>query len=438
MERRTILVASLLSPLLVLLLLAGWFNRTDDTAITGPAVPDHPAENVKPIIAGYFVNWGIYDRKHNVVDLEAEKMSHVLYAFANLDEEGNIFLSDEWADKDILFDADRTVNHQQELWRENDKDLHGNFRQLYLLKQKYRHLKVSLSVGGWSWSTHFPAVASDPQKRLRFAESAVNHVRNLGLDGIDIDWEFPKNDADATAYVELLKQVRSALDEYQQRVGQENDPGLLVSVAMPTGAEQTRVLKLRQMEPYVDIFYLMAYDLAGAWDKETGHQAPLYSNDSLNVDQAVRHFLRADIPSHKIVMGIPVYGRGYANTDGPDASFSGVPDGSWEKGSYDYKALPQPGAEEHYDPATVASWSYNAETREYVTYDSPEVAREKCNYIQSLGLGGAMFWELSADIKGDHPRSLLHTVYTSFGGQVDQTSNHVHYPESQYDTIKRS
>ncbi|KAF7729359.1 hypothetical protein EC973_004615 [Apophysomyces ossiformis] len=438
MDRRKILCTAILTPLLVALLLISWFHGANDAPPAGEPIREHPPEDLtpKPIIAGYFVNWGIYDRQHNVVDLEPKKLSHVLYAFANLDEEGNIALSDDWADKDILFDAERTVDHRKELWRENDHDLHGNLRQLYLLKQKYRHLKVSLSVGGWSGSHNFTKVANDPRKRSRFAESAVNHVRNLGLDGIDIDWEFPKDDADAKGYVQLLREVRLALDEYQERVGQSGDPAFLVSVAMPTGPEQMKVLRLQSMEPYVDIFYLMAYDLAGAWDEKTGHQASLYGNNGLNVDQAVKHFLKAAIPPQKIVMGIPAYGRGYLNTDGPDAPFDGVPEGTWEKGSYDYKALPRSGAEEHYDSAMVSSWSYDPKTHEYITYDSPDVVREKCNYIQSLGLGGAMFWELSADIKGEQPRSLVHTVYTSFESKIDQTPNHVHYPESQYDIVK--
>jgi GH18 family chitinase len=38
------------------------------------------------------LNRGIYDRKFNVIDLKAEKLSHVLYAFANVNKDGSIVL----------------------------------------------------------------------------------------------------------------------------------------------------------------------------------------------------------------------------------------------------------------------------------------------------------------------------------------------------------
>lgn len=84
----------------------------------------------------------------------------------------------------FIFVIDQTVNKKADEWNESGENLYGNFKQLYLLKQKYRHLKVSLSVGGWSWSGNFSTVASTPQKRTRFTETAVSLVNNLGLDGI--------------------------------------------------------------------------------------------------------------------------------------------------------------------------------------------------------------------------------------------------------------
>jgi chitinase len=295
-----------------------------------------------------------------------------------------------------------------------------------LLKQQQRHLKVSLSIGGWSWSGNFTQLAGKASSRKQFAKTAVDHVINLGLDGIDIDWEFPSDSKDATNYVLLLKEVREQLNEYHTHFDPSDEPFLL-SVAMSCGPENYNILKLKEMSEYVDIFYLMAYDFAGAWDSVTGHQSNLYGGET-NVDQAVRGFEAAGVPSRKIVMGMPVYGRGFSKTDNATgSSFNGVPKGSWEEGSYDYKDLPQPNAVEYYDPDTVASWSYDSKKKEFVTYDSPKVIEAKCDYIQDNGLGGAMLWELTADAT-DHERSILDTIYQKLGSKMMKTKNHIVYP----------
>lgn len=376
---------------------------------------------------------GIYDRKHHVVDLQADKLSHILYAFANVNLDGTIVLGDPWADTDIKLDKDKTLDGVVDPWKEKDLDLHGNMKQFALLKQRNRHLKVSLSIGGYSWSSNFSAIASSSSARATFTKTALNHLQNLGLDGIDIDWEFPQTAADAENYVLLLNELRQALDAYQKEYDPTDDPFLL-SVAMPCGPENYKVLKLSEMADVVDIFYLMAYDFAGDWDPVTGHQSNLYGGP-LNVDRAVRDYQKQGVPARKLVMGLPLYGRGFSNTkQKPGSSYSGVPEGSWDKGSFDYKDLPREGAEEFFDKERGASWSFDKDTKEFVTYDSPQVIALKSQYIKDNHIGGAMFWELSADIK-EGERGLLNTVYSILGSQLNSIKNHIIYPLSHYDNI---
>ncbi|KAF9431163.1 hypothetical protein BGZ94_007614 [Podila epigama] len=379
------------------------------------------------VVCTYFVAWAIYARNHNVFDLPVQNLTHILYAFANLDADGRVFLGDPWADTDKHFEDDS--------WNDTGKNLYGNFKRLGLLKKANRHLKVSLSIGGWTWSTNFSSVASSRDKRANFVRTSIELMNNLGLDGLDIDWEYPKTSEDAVNYVSLLRELREGLDAYAREKG---DPvPYLLTGAMPCGESNYGLLRLNEMNQYMDAFYLMAYDLAGSWSSAAGHQSNLYGGE-LSVNKAVEHYISQGIPPHKVIVGMPLYGRVFQNTDGIGKPFNGVGQGSWEDGVYDFKALPLAGSAEYYDAETGSSYSYDSAKKELITYDSPIVIDQKAQYIAAKHLGGAMFWESSADHASSHHRSLIGTVSNGLmrHGPLDTSPNHLYYPTSCYDNVR--
>jgi chitinase len=130
---------------------------------------------------------------------------------------------------------------------------------------------------------------------------------------------------------------------------------------------------------------------------------------------------------------MPIYGRAFTNTDGPGASFSGVGPGSWEDGIWDYKALPRQGSNVHHDKLLGAAWTYDSSSRTMISYDTPEVVRQKVAFEKDRGLGGSMFWEASADKKG--AESLILTAKNSMG-ELCSKQNWLSYPDSIYDNIR--
>lgn len=263
------------------------------------------------------------------------------------------------------------------------------------------------------------------------------YVKNLGFDGIDIDWEYPKNDVEAANFVLLLAAVRSALDA----LAAQSAPGyhFLITIASPAGPTNYNILHMREMDAYLDAWHLMAYDYSGSWDTIAGHDANLFPSSSnpgstpYSTQRAITDYIAAGVTVSKIVMGLPLYGRSFENTNGMGQSFSGVGTGSWENGVWDYKVLPKAGAVEFTDAATGASYSYDSNARELISYDNVAVIQQKANYIKSSGLGGAMFWETSSDRTDGG--SLVSTVAGSFAG-LEQTQNLLSYPASSYDNLK--
>ncbi|GLB37065.1 putative glycosyl hydrolase 18 family protein [Lyophyllum shimeji] len=409
------------------------FNNTTKPNTTEPVMHDKGK-----VSFGYFVNWGIYGRKYPPQKIPTEDLTHILYSFANLKPDtGEVYLSDDWADKDIHYPGDS--------WNDPGTNLYGNFKAIYKLKKQHRHLKVLLSIGGWTYSPHFHPVVVNPALRARFVSSSVRLLEDYGLDGLDVDYEYPSNDEQARGYVALLRELRTALDQHAR--AKNANYKFLLTIAAPCGPDNYKKLHIAEMDRYLDFWNMMAYDFSGSWDQIANHQANLFGAP-LSASQAIHHYISSGVPRSKIVLGIPLYGRSFASTQGPGTPFAGVGGGSWEQGVYDYRALPMPGAHVLRDERLGASWTYDYQKREMVSYDSEEVGRWKGEWIRKEALSGSMFWELSGDKGSEREgmegglgkeaqpgKSLVKVVKDAMGG-LRMEENWLRYEGSKYDNMR--
>ncbi|PHH59404.1 hypothetical protein CDD82_2490 [Ophiocordyceps australis] len=397
----------------------------------------------------YFTNWGIYQPNYQPADLPVASISHVYYAFLNLRADGTVFSGDTWADVEQHYPGDckcpqcryngsAQLTSIRTAWDEGGDNVYGCVKQIYMLKKKQRNLKVSLSIGGWTWSSNFAAAASSETTRKQFARTAVSFVKDWGFDGIDVDWEYPADETQASDMVLLLKAVRQELDAYAATHAKGHH--FLLSIAAPAGPSNYNKLHLSELGQLLDHVNLMAYDYAGDWSPFSGHNANLYPNARnpnaapFNTDAAVQDYIKGGVPQRKLIIGMPVYGRSFQKTAGIGKPYSGVGSGTWEAGMWDYKGLPKPGATVYHDEAAKAFYSYDNATQELISFDTPVAVATKVSYLKRLGLGGSMFWEASGDKRG--AESLIGTSLEGLGS-LDTTANYLDYPDSRYANMRR-
>lgn len=107
--------------------------------------------------------------------------------------------------------------------------------------------------------TNGQLVASTAVNRQTFIDSLISFMQKYGLDGVDIDWEYPAaNDrggipADTDNFVLLMSEI-------QERFARIN-PGWESTITVPTSYWYLRGFDINRLQKYVSWFNVMSYDL---------------------------------------------------------------------------------------------------------------------------------------------------------------------------------
>jgi len=232
---------------------------------------------------------------------------------------------------------------------------HDHLKFLRKIKILYGN-EIILCISGNSGD--FIPLLRDGDKRNAILRELASAVQEYGLSGIDLDWEFPRNDQEKEFFVSFLGDLRQLCTAGECQL----------SIA----ASRFRALP-EEAYSMADYINLMTYDFYGR------HSTVESTKEALEY-----MMVRYGIPPGKLLMGIPFYGR----------IFDGYSPDYWKK-SQSYRELLKLG---------ITDGKEN-EIEGYF-FNGSEAVQEKIRLGQSLLLGGFFIWEIGQDSFGSRSLTL--------------------------------
>ncbi|MDI1460467.1 glycoside hydrolase family 18 protein [Catellatospora sp. KI3] len=420
----------------------------------------------KKVISAYFADWDVYGRGYFVKDIPADKLNVIQYAFGvpTFDQATGAVgcgVLDPWADfQQVYWGPENTVDGVADSYP--DQRLYGNFNQLRKLKAANPHLKIEISLGGWTKSTWFSSVAATAERRQAFVAACIDTFikgnlptggwpENAGgigaaagiFDGIDLDWEYPTQKADSNVDYGPADRRNATLlaQEFRRQLdaqGAADGKHYLLTAALPAAKSSTKYYELREFAKSMDWVNIMTYDFNVPGGSVAG-PSTLFGRDprdpnaddlTWNTTGTVAWYLLNGVPANKIVVGVPFYGVQYVRN--PGGLYGPFDNAGLDPEAANWDAKPQPSYHDLVDVAgvltadgvgqggytrkwnvfagepylvnpaavhTLAGQSVTAPTT--IVYSDPKSIGERTALIKLLGLRGAMAWELSQD-SNDH------------------------------------
>ncbi|MEZ5021329.1 MAG: glycoside hydrolase family 18 protein [Bacteroidales bacterium] len=331
-------------------------------------------------------------RNFDFSSIDASKLTHINYAFANI------------IDGEVRFGSEAIDDTEM-----NVDDL----RELSALRKVNPGLKILVSVGGWGWSGNFSDAALTDSSRNRFGASAARFVRDYSLDGIDIDWEYPNHPGAGNTYrpedvhnfTLLLECVRKHIDSLAMAEGRKDK--YLLTIATGASEHYAANTELGPLSEYLDFINIMTYDFHHGGSTQTGHHANLWLSewdaaDGDATDKAVELHLKAGVPPEKLNIGIPFYGRIWRGVEPVNNGLyrEAATTGAGMPYAEVLKALADPAFTRLYDSSAASPFLWNATDSVFISYEDEGSIAARMEYVRSKGLGGVMFWEYTEDVDG--------------------------------------
>lgn len=304
-----------------------------------------------------------------------DKLTHIIYSFLKLQNDTLTF---------------------------RDTAQQSTVQQLVELKKTYPQLKIMVSIGGWGGCAPCSELFSTAAHRENFAKTTVAVFKQYGIDGLDLDWEYPAIEgypehkyaaADRNNFTELVKTLRKEMG---------NDYLLSFAAGGFTKYLEQSV-DWNIVTPLVDFINLMTYDLVGGYAIVTGHHTPLYGYrpGQESTSKCVNWLLDKKVPADKLVIGAAFYARVWENVPGEGHGL--YQPGKFKRGVafFDFENYFSDTSGFHYywDRRSKAPYQYNSSQQLFATFDDRRSVKQKSKFVRRKKLGGIMFWELTQDLR---------------------------------------
>ncbi|KAL8734400.1 MAG: hypothetical protein Q9166_001598 [cf. Caloplaca sp. 2 TL-2023] len=259
-------------------------------------------------------------------------------------------------------------------------------------------------------------IAADAGKRATFINSCKDFMAKYGFQGVDLDWEYPATPerggirADTANYVTLVKEMKAA---FGTQYG--------LSLTLAPDYWYLRGFDAKAMEPHVDMFGFMAYDLHGFWDADLKTLGAIVrgQTDVREIYNDTLPLWFDDLDPKKINFGLAYYGRGYTlanpscnqlecpfvgpSQPGPCSHYAGVLSLAEIKGYIRDKGLKPQLIEK--SMMKQITWD-----DQWIGYDDEETTAMKKKWASGYCFGGTMIWSIDFKSGGgsnsDNPNEL--------------------------------
>lgn len=260
--------------------------------------------------------------------------------------------------------------------------------------------KAILMVGGAGEINGWRGAAT-PAQRATFVNNLLAAVDQLGVDGLDLDWE-PIETQDHANLLALAQALRVAR------------PGLLLTMPVewintnlqwnPRPAGEAAFLQA--IAPSLDRINVMTYDMAADYQGwNSWFTSPLNGHSQTtpsSVASSIQYYRDAGVPAEKLGMGFGFFGNCFRGPTAPGQVLSQrelrASDGAMSYRNIMASYRPSMTLEILSDWTQSYLWSNSQigpQGCTYVTWENPDAIATKSQHARSQNLGGAIIWTIS-------------------------------------------